>query len=78
MGFGHARGRIMSPAELGKSDGDKARRSQLRKNRRYTPLGAAKACGNAFARRMDRKDCTPADVVDYGKAFIDAALSEES
>lgn len=66
----------MSPAELGKKDGAAARARKLRKNRMFTPLGACKAAGDAFMRRMDRRECVPADVTDYGKAFIDAALGE--
>lgn len=66
----------MNASELGKTDGEKARDAKAKRGRRFTPLGACKACGDAFERHMAEKTLTPDAVLDYGKAFVNAALGE--
>lgn len=61
--------------ELGTKDGVAAKAKVEKRGRVFTGLGAAKASGDAFMRRMDKGVLAPADVVDYGTAFINAAAS---
>ncbi len=66
----------MTQAEAGAADGAKERAKQAARGREFTPIGACQACGKAFERRMLLKQSTPADVVEYGTAFVRAALGE--
>jgi hypothetical protein len=61
----------VTPAELGKLDGEQ----WARRHRRATALQAAHACGDAHLRRIERGEVRGADVVQYGQAFVDAALA---
>ena len=61
----------MSPAELGKRDGERwARRVRV-----ATGLQAAHACGEWHFRRVEQGKTKASQVVEYGQAFVDAACA---
>lgn len=60
------------PAEIGRADGAK----WAHKHRAASPLQAAHACGFWHMKRAEKGTVKVSDVVEYGQAFVNAALAE--
>jgi hypothetical protein len=60
-----------TPAELGKLDGAR----WVRMVKVATGLQAAHACGEWHMRRIEQGKVKASDVIEYGQAFVDAALA---
>jgi hypothetical protein len=60
----------LTQAELGTKEGNTYRARTGARN----PLAAARACGNAHLRLIEKGKSTPADVLEFGTAFLEAAL----